>query len=316
MFYLTQGMEVGSYNVSASKTGYTASIPFRIQTEAGTTTRKDIFLEKASGEGTYYATHDVTFTVLEYWYSSVGLPGVLYSVTDEEGELTKAGYTDSKGKFVIEDMGEATNYTFVLSNNGTNYTEYIQPGLTEYNIVLNKQTEIIHEYYNNWLNLIYTEDHGNITVSYESNKTVSAAAVTVTAGNGTAIYSGNSSNLSGSFSLVLPADGDYIIIFDIEALDGDTASQTWTLTNAPTITLFPDSYPTWLKNVLYVGIIIIFLLAFGKSKNDVACGSAAVLVSLGYYFEWLSCGFNFVVLVWIIAFGAIYLHYKRTGALG
>lgn len=314
MYYLTKGMTVGSYNLSASKSGY-SSASFIVTTQEGATTRKDIFLEKTSGEGTYYATHDVEFTVLEYWYSAAGLPGVQYNVTDEEGELTKAGYTDSKGKFVIENMNEGTNYTFELSHNGTNYTEYIMPALTEYNIVLNKQAEIVHQYYNSWLNLSYTETQGNISISYVSNKTVSAAAVTVTAANGTNVISESNGNQSGFFLFNL-SSGDYTIKFNIEAEDGSKASQFWTLSSPPIINLFPPSYPTWLKNLLYVGIIIIFLLAFGKSKNDVACGSAAVLVSLGYYFKWLSCGFNFVVLIWIIAIGAIYLHYKRTGALG
>lgn len=318
MYYLTKGMEIGTYNVSASKIGYSNSIPFVLQTQAGATTRKDIFLDKASGDGTYYQTHDVTFNVLEYWYSSIGLPGLPYSVTDEAGEVISEGYTDSKGKFTIEDMSEGTNYTFDITYNNSHHIEYIEPALTDYNIVLNNQSEIVHTYYNSWLNLSYTDEKGNITLLYDSNKTISAAALIIKAANGSTFYTGNKSTQTGTWNVNLSAGevGDYIINFNITASDGDTAFQSWAYSKAPKVPLFPDSYPAWLKNTLYGAIIIIFLLAFGKSKNDIACASAAVLSSLGYYFGWLSCSFYFVVLIWIIALAACYLHYKRTGALG
>jgi len=314
MYYFTQGMVPGSYNVTASKSGYTTSVPYSVTTQNGSTTRQDIFLDPESGAGVYYASHDVTFTVLEYWYSSAGLPGVTYAVYDNENESVKNGTTGSKGTFTVKDMDAGKNYTFILTYNNQTYTEYLEPGLTEYNLILNKEG-IVHQYYNSWLNLTYAETSNNATILYASNKTVSTASFAVTASNGTIVQSNTLNTTSGTF-LFNFTDGDYILQFDIEASDGSTASQAWSISSPPEVTLFPDSYPTWLKNTLFVAIIIIFLLAFGKSKNDIACGSVAVLTSLGYYFEWLSCGFNFVVLVWIIALGAIYLHYKRTGAVG
>jgi len=314
MYYFTRGMVPGSYNVTASKSGYTTSVPYSITTQEGSTTRQDIFLDPESGAGVYYASHDVTFTVLEYWYSSAGLPGVTYAVYNNENESVKNGTTGSKGTFTVKDMDAGKNYTFILTYNNQTYTESLEPGLTEYNLILNKEG-IVHQYYNSWLNLTYAETSNNATVFYTSNKTVSAASLIVTASNGTIVQSNTLNTTSGTF-LFNFTDGDYILQYDIEASDGSTASQAWSISSPPDVTLFPDSYPTWLKNTLFVAIIIIFLLAFGKSKNDIACGSVAVLTSLGYYFEWLSCGFNFVVLVWIIALGAIYLHYKRTGAVG
>ncbi|MDP4225234.1 MAG: carboxypeptidase-like regulatory domain-containing protein [Bacteroidota bacterium] len=318
LYYLTTGMEANkTYTITVSKTGYSEAPSQTATTVNGATTRQDFYLDQiatiTSGSGLYYAPHDVAFTVLEYWYSGAGLTGVPYSIS-ANGTVIKTGSTDSKGMFTGADMQAGTNYTITLTHNGTTYTEYVEPALSEYTYVLNKQG-ILHEYYNSWLNLSYTENNGSIAIAYASNKTLSAAAVTVTAANGTNVISESKGDPSGSFNFNL-SSGDYTIKFNIEAVDGSTASQFWTLSSPPAVTLFPDSYPTWLKNLLYVGIIMIFLLAFGKSKNDVACGSAAVLVSLGYYFKWLSCGFNFVVLIWIIALGAIYLHYKRTGALG
>lgn len=315
MYYLTQNMSIGTYNISASKTGYSTSIPFFVQTQEGATTRKDLFLDKISGEGTYYATHDVTFNVLEFWYSAIGLPGVQYTVTNEAEEEIKTGYTDSKGKFVVEDMDEGTRYKFELTYNGIIHTEYIEPSLTEYNIILNKEAEIVHTYYNNWLNLSYLENQGNITLFYDSNKTITAATLNIKAANGSTFYTNSKSTQAGTWNVNL-SSGDYIINFNITASDGDTAFQSWAYSKAPNVPLFPSSYPTWLKNTLYVTIIIIFLLAFGKSKNDIACGAAAVLSSIGYYFGWLSCSFYFVVLIWIVALAAVLLHYRRTGALG
>lgn len=317
MYYKTQGIEAGYYNVSASKTGYTASNPFLILTQNGSTTRKDIFLDKTSGEGTYYNTHDVTFTVLEYWYSHIGVPGVEYTVTDEAGEVTAAGYTDTKGRFAIEDMNEATNYTFDLRYNGTNHTEYIIPSLLEYTIVLNKEAEIIHQYYNNWLTLNYTESNRSIAISYVSNKSIAGATAILKYSNGSIASSQNLNTQTGTFNFnSLPAANDYIINFNITASDNEKASQSWVLSAIQKVPLFPDSYPSWLKNTLFVAIILVFMLAFGKSKNDIACLAAAVLTSLGEFFGWLECSYYFVVLVWIIALGAVYLHYKRTGALG
>lgn len=314
MYYYTRGMVPGSYTVTASKSGYTTSAPYSVTTQNGSTTRQDIFLDPESGSGIYYASHDVTFTVLEYWYSSIGLPGVSYAVYDNENESVKNGTTGSKGTFTVKDMDAGKNYTFILTYNNQTYTESLEPGLTEYTLVLNKEG-IVHQYYNSWLNLTYAENSNNATVLYTSNKTVSAAFLSVTASNGTIVQSNTLNTTSGTFTFNF-TEGDYILQFDIDASDGSTASQAWSISSPPEVTLFPASYPAWLKNTLFVAIIIIFLLAFGKSKNDIACGSVAVLTSLGYYFEWLTCSFNFVVLIWIIALGAIFLHYKRTGAVG
>lgn len=314
-FYITNGLiDNKTYTISAAKSGYTASSEFTILTKSNETTRKDIHLDPvSSGAGYYYAPHDVIFTVLEYWYSSAGLPGVNYSVYDGN-ESVKNGTTGSKGAFTVKDMDAGKNYTFILTYNNQTYTEYIEPGLTEYNLVLNKEG-IVHQYYNSWLNLTYAENSNNATILYTSNKTLSAASLSVTASNGTIVQSNTLNTTSGTFTFNF-TEGDYILQFDIDASDGSTASQAWSISSPPEVTLFPASYPAWLKNTLFVAIIIIFLLAFGKSKNDIACGSVAVLTSLGYYFEWLTCSFNFVVLVWIIALGAIFLHYKRTGAVG
>lgn len=314
MYYITKGISEDQYNVTAAKTGYTTSPKFTLTTTAGTTTRKDIFLEKSSGSGIYYAPHDVSFTVLEYWYSSSGLPGVSYAVYDDENETIKTGFSGSKGTFTVKEMDQGINYTITLNHNGNTYTEYIEPGLTEYNLVLNKEG-IIHQYYNSWLNLTYSETSNNVTVHYSSSKNITEASLTVTASNGSIVQANTLNTTSGTFIFNF-ADGDYILQFHIAASDGSTASQAWSISYPSTVSLFPASYPTWLKNTLFVAIIIIFLLAFGKSKNDIACGAVAVLTSFAYYFQWLTCSFNFVVLIWIIALGAIFLHYKRTGAVG
>lgn len=313
MFYKTAGIIEGSYNVSAAKTGYTTSNIYQITTAAGATSRQDIFLAKSSGAGVYYAPHDVIFHVKENYYSDT-LTGVGYNVSDTE-DVIKTGYTDSEGSFTVAEMSPDTNYTIILSYQGTNYTKYIEPGLSEYTLYLTEGSAI-HTYVNNWLTLTYTETGGNVTVNYISNKTVSGATLTATAGDGSTFYTETLTNTSGSFNTNLSTGTDFNILFTIEATDGSKASQAWTYTAAPTVNLFPSSYPDWLKNILFGGVIIVFMLSFGKSKNDLACGVAAMLCSLGYYFGWLICSFNFVVLIWIIAAGAIFLHYKRTGHLG
>lgn len=316
MYYLTKGMEAGkTYNLSVTKTGYAASNPALVTTTEGATTRTDFYLDPTSGEGIYYAPHSVTFTVLEYWYNYTGLPGVPYSVYDNiMDEEIKTGSTDSKGQFTVKEMDGGTNYTITLSYNGRNITEYVEPGLSEYIFVLNKEGAL-HTYMNSWLTLSYAQNSTNATVTYSSNKTITGASLIATASNGTIAYTQTLTTQNGSFFFPF-SPGDYSLQFHIKASDNSEASQVWTISNPATVNLFPTSYPAWLKNTLFTAIILIFLLAFGKSKNDIACGSVAVLTSLGYFFKWLTCSFNFVVLVWIIAAGAIYLHYKRTGAVG
>lgn len=316
IYYYTLGMEAGqTYNVTASKTGYAAANPALVTTTEGATTRNDFYLDPASGEGIYYAPHSVTFTILENWYNYTGLPGVPYSVYDNiMDEEIKTGSTDSKGQFTVKEMDGGTNYTITFSYNGRNITEYVEPGLSEYTFVLNEEGTV-HTYFNNWLSLTYSQNSTNATVTYSSNKTLSGAYLIATASNGTITYNQVLTTQNGSFYVPF-SPGDYSLQFHIEASDGSEASQVWTITNPATVNLFPISYPAWLKNTLFTAVILIFLLAFGKSKNDIACGSVAVLTSLGYFFKWLTCSFNFVVLVWIIAAGAIYLHYKRTGAVG
>lgn len=317
LYYLTKGMEAGkTYSITVSKTGYTTPPSQTAVTTDGSTTRQDFYMDKTStdGSGLYYAPHDVGFTVLEYWYSGAGLTGVNYAIYNGTESL-KTGSTDSKGMFTGSDMKGGTNYTITLTYNGKTYTEYVEPSLTEYVFVLNKEG-ILHQYVNSWLSLNYTENSQNVTIAYESNKTLSGASLTVIAGNGTTVYTQTLSTATGSFTFETGGEGDYTLNFHIEATDGSTASQSWGLSYPDGIPLFPDSYPAWLKNVLFSGIVMVFLLAFGKSKNDVACGAVAILTSMGYMFGWFTGSFYFVAIVWLIAIGAAFLHYKRTGGIG
>lgn len=317
LFYLTKGMQPGkTYTISVSKTGYSTPPSQTAITVDGTTTRQDFYIDKlsTSGSGMYYAPHDVSFTVLEYWYSGAGITGVKYAIYNGT-ESIKTGTTDSKGMFTGSDMSGGTNYTIILTHNGKTYTEYIEPSLSEYTFVLNKEG-ILHQYANPWLTLSYIENSKNVTIAYESNKTITGASLTAIAGNGTIVYTQTLSTATGSFTFETGGEGDYTLNFHIQATDGSTASQSWGLSYPNKVPLFPDSYSPWLKNILFSGIVIVFLLSFGKSKNDIACGAVAVLTSMGYIFGWFSGSYYFVVLVWIIALGAAFLHYKRTGGIG
>jgi hypothetical protein len=321
MYYYADGITAGeSYNIQVSKTGYDKPAASSFTAQSGLTTRKDVILDPSttsypsSGSGIYYAPHDVGFTVLEYWYSGAGLAGVTYTIYNGTEQI-KTGSTDTKGMFTGSDMTGGTNYTIILTHNGTTYTEYVEPSQTEYTFVLNKEG-ILNKYANSWLNLTFTQNTNNVTIDYAANKTINGASLTAKAANGTIIYSQTLNSTTGNFTFVTGGEGDYTLNFHIQATDGDTASQSWGLSYPDKIPLFPDSYPTWLKNVLFSGIVMVFLLAFGKSKNDIACGAVAILTSMGYMFEWFTGSFYFVVLVWIIALGAVFLHYKRTGGIG
>ncbi|MDI9395804.1 MAG: carboxypeptidase-like regulatory domain-containing protein [Euryarchaeota archaeon] len=316
-FYIT-GLSPGeTYTISAEKSGFTATKEFTVPTNPDATTRKDLYLDPIdkidSGEGYYYASHDVIFHVREFWYSDT-IPGVQYSVSDQ-GTAVKTGFTDSEGSFVVSKMNQSTNYTISLTYNGETFTKFIEPGLTEYYLTLREGGEL-HTYVNPWLTLTYSELDGNVTVHYSSTKPISEANTTVIAGDGTNFYTGTSSDSTHLFSMDLSGGGDYNILFQIEATDGSKASQSWSYSSPGNVKLFPDSYPAWLKNVLFGGLVILFLLSFGKSKNDLACTLTATLCSLGYFFGWIVCSFNFIALIWLIAIGATYLHYKRTGHLG
>lgn len=315
MYYITAEIYPGAYNISASKNGFSTSLTFQETAAEGATTRKDIFLAPSSGSGVYYAPHDVRFTIKEFWYSNT-LPGVSYSVYDSVTEETdKTGYTDSHGSFTVSNMDSYKNYTITLNHQGTNYTKYIEPGLDEYTLIL-KEGSIIHSYGAPWLNLTYSETAGDIMVYYNSSENIIEASLTVTAMNGSTIFTGTNTSNTGSFNVDLSAAGEYLILFEIETITGKTASQPWAYSSSQNVDLFPESYPAWLKNILFGGIVVLFLLSFGKSKNDIACLSVAILTSLGYHFSWHTGSFGFVVLIWIIAAGAAALHYKRTGHLG
>lgn len=318
IYYLSKGLEVNNtYTITVSKTGYSSTPSQTATTVNGLTTRQDFFLDKlpsSSGSGLYYAPHDVGFTVFEYWYSGTGLPGVTYTIYNGTESL-KTGTTDSKGMFTGSDMSGGTNYTITLTHNGTTYTEYIEPSLTEYTFTLNKEG-VLHKYANSWLAVNYTQNTNNVTVAYTSNKTLTGASLSAKASNGTTVYTQALTSQTGTFTFNTGGEGDYTLNLNVEAADGSTAKQSWGLSYPEKVPLFPDSYPEWLRNLLFGAIVIIFLLAFGKSRSDAACGSVAVITSLGYMFNWISCTQNFVILIWLIALGAIYMHYKRTGGLG
>jgi hypothetical protein len=317
MYYIG-GLQPGAYSIQASKKSYSSSVAQPFTAIQGAITRQDLYLESSgntSGSGLYYAPHSVTFTILEYWYNYTGLPGTPYSVYDNENGIEiKSGNTDSKGQFTVKEMDGGINYTITLSYKGKNITEYVEPGLSEYTYVLNPEGSL-HTYMNSWLTLSYAQNTTNATVTYSSNKTLSGASLIATASNGTIVYNQVLSSQNGTFFFPF-SPGDYSLQFHVKASDNSEASQAWTISSPVTINLFPGSYPTWLKNLLFVAILLFFLLAFGKAHNDVACGSVAILTSFGYLFKWLTCSFELVVLIWIIAICAIVLHYKRTGALG
>lgn len=315
MYHITAEIYPGAYNISASKNGFSTSLTFQETAAEGATTRKDIFLAPSSGSGVYYAPHNVRFTIKEFWYSN-NLPGVSYSVYDSVTEETdKTGYTDSQGSFTVSNMDSYKNYTITLNHQGTNYTKYIEPGLDEYTLIL-KEGSTIHSYGAPWLNLTYSETAGDIMVYYNSSENIAEASLTVTAMNGSTIFTGTNTSNTGSFNVDLSAAGEYLILFEIETEGGLKASQSWAYSSSQNVDLFPESYPAWLKNTLFGGIVVLFLLSFGKAKNDMACLSVAILTSIGYYFSWHTGSFGFVVLIWIIAAGAAALHYKRTGHLG
>lgn len=312
MYYKTTDLTPGQYSVKAAKNRY-ITFEGATTTEEGATTRYDLFLSREKGAGLYYAPHDVLFTVWEYWNSGAGLPGASYAVYEGEDAI-KTGITDSEGSFVVEDMDTGTRYKIIITYNEQTYTEFYEPGASSYTIILNKEN-IIHEYYNNWLNLTYEESAGCVNVSYSSNEAIAQTSLIATASNGTTVYSETRTTDNGNFSFSYP-EGDYRIIFTAVTDTGLTASQSWAVSYSADVDLFPSSYPAWLKNILFVGIILFFLLAFGKARNDIACGSAAVLTSIGYYFNWLVCSFNFVILIWLISLGAVFVHYKRTKGTG
>ena len=314
LYYISKGVTAGeSYSVNATKPGYSAAPTQFITAENGVTTRQDFFLDRSSGAGLYYATHDVTFTVYQYWYSGAGLEGVEYNVTDDENYEVKSGRTGSKGAFTVSDMDPEINYTILLEYQGEVFEKHIEPGLTEYSIVLNKEGAI-QTYYTDWLSVNSTNAEGALSVEYTATKPLTGATLTVKAQNGTVVQEETLTDEAGEFNFNYP-DGEYTAVLKVDATDGDTSSTSWGLSAKPQISLFGDIGQP-LKNILYVGIILLFTLPFGRTRTDIACMAAAVLISMGKFFGWLECPAAFPVLIWLIALGAVYLHQKRTGSTG
>lgn len=92
MYYKTTGMVIGTYNVSAAKSGYSDSIPMDVTTIAGATTRQDFYLDASDGAGVYYAPHYTSFMILQGAAAQNGITLKIY-----EPNETTALYSDTTG---------------------------------------------------------------------------------------------------------------------------------------------------------------------------------------------------------------------------
>lgn len=278
----------GTYTVTASKTAY--------DTGAATATVgtgfvvQNVPLVKSQS---YFAPIDVSFKVVEHWYSINGIPDAVYTVYKGADILPlKTGVTDNTGNFVLEDIEAGAKYRIVISVNGGTMTEdvYVYPGVSSYRIIFEASTSYLpaNQFYS-IVNVTVSQSlsgssNGIINVTYSDSQNATSAVyfqVGQTASNGTFVPLStsptNAGNMSHSFLLTNVKGEDYIVKLVVTHGSFGSITKEY-LVQFPGNTLPYSDSKIW--TYLAVGILLVVGMQFGSAD---AHKGAVVLCGLGFF---------------------------------
>lgn len=242
--------------------------------------RLNVFLVNASETSALYEKITITDNYRQYENSEYiirldkpigdSVYTVYQSYFDYSGAASTYLIADDAYILYIITPGSTTNYGWMTPD---------ADGLLE--ITLNKLT--LNDYYTEWLRIAYSGDDSQISLNYESDKPVTYANFTISAG-GNVIYSASSETDEGSFIYGLSSNQTYITRLNVTTEDGTTYERTWIneLTDN-SMSIFPGSYPQWLKDTLITVLAILCMLAFSNYRADVGAVLAASLVGYSWY---------------------------------
>jgi len=175
----------------------------------------------------------------------------------------------------------------------------------------------IRNFYSPWISINFdaNETTGLITLEYNTtNVTVTKAQYWVNLTNGTNMYYAEMNASAGTFTYSADLNTTYLVRFRVETAEGKVYDPFWYVywgNVTQKVPFLPSDLPWWASAVIVVGIIIVYLLAFGNFRADASTALAAILVGLFWWLGWLKTNYIVIVIVGIIAVAAIVTYQRK-----
>ncbi len=220
-------------------------------------------------------------------------------------------FNDQAGTYLILD--DYYQLSLITDSQESNFG-WLVPDLDgEITIIPSKIT--IYNYFNEWVavNNNFNDSTKTITVEYNSTTSISKAKFWVNFSNGTNAYYAEIDNQStGSFTYTASINDSYLVRLRIEAADGRVYDPFWFVDWSGVQERIPflTDLPSWAKEIVVVGMLIVFLLIFGNYRADVSTAMTAGMAALAWWLGWLNTNFTVIVIMVVIAVGAV-INYQR-----
>lgn len=160
----------------------------------------------------------------------------------------------------------------------------------------------IDSYYDDWCTYNYTASNGIVNLDYISKDDISHANFIITNSN-TELYNVTSSTKSGSFNYVIQTNDTVNVYFELVRQDGATISDFWIVPGTEAEkTVFPESYPQWLKNAVVTAIAILCILGFSSYRIEVGLALGVGIISIAYLWGEYSINKNTGYTVFLMVF--------------
>lgn len=274
MYYKTSGMSIGTYNVSAAKSGYSDSIPMDVTCQAGLTTRQDFYLDAAVGEGVYYAPHYVSFYFYDDVISRTPLTHIPVYIYDADNVSISSDPSDDMG-IVGAQLSQNVKYRIVATYGTTTQTEYIYPVGDSYDIYFDDDIDVSPEaQFENSVNITINKEKINATAAQiqvyynDSSEGSTGLQFNLYADNGTLLNSsieGDVNTASHNFTVFDYNGKSYIIQVSGTHADFGTFSKQYGITFGLDLKTDTFGAKAWLY--FSVGFLIFVMLSFTSTKH-------------------------------------------------
>lgn len=271
------GLSTGKHVLQVAADGY---YPRRAILQVDTTGRSDfsVYLPDEN-ETVIYDTFKIIDNSISYRYSDIivrldkplqdGTATVFSSYLDFAG--TAATYLIASDQYIL----------YIITPEETLTYGWLTPDADgQIEITLNGIT--IQPYYDKWYSYNYSVSNGLVNLDYSAKNNISHANFIIS--NSTAEkYNVSASTNTGSFNYAITSNETLTVYFELVREDGAAFSNFWIIPGSEAEkSVFPESYPQWLKNSVVTALAILCILGFSSYRVEVGMALGVGIVGLAY----------------------------------
>jgi len=255
----------------------------------------------SENETVIYNTFKIIDNSMEYSFDEmvVRLDKPLQSGT----ETIFSSYLDFAGTTATYLIATDQYILYIITPEETINYGWLTPDIDgQIDITLNGIT--IEPYYDTWYSYNYSVLSWVVNLDYSSTEDISYANFIIS--NSTAEkYNATALTASGSFNYVIDTNETLNVYFELVREDGATFSDFWMIPGSDAEkTVFPESYPQWLKNSVVTALAILCILGFSSYRVEVGMALGVGIVSVAYlwgeYEINKSTGYTVALLAFIV----------------